>query len=493
MPRVSIRIPTPLRPFVDGRASVEVEARTAGEALARLTEDNERLRAQLYGADGELRSFVNVYVGDSNLRDLTGDPELLEGVELSIVPSIAGGREPSAAAGLPGAAERPGAAEIPGLTPDELRRYSRHLLIPEVGLEGQKKLKQARVLLIGAGGLGSPLALYLTAAGVGRIGIVDHDVVDFTNLQRQILHDTQSVGRSKLESARSRLEAINPNVEVESFETRLDSGNALEILDGWDIVADGSDNFPTRYLVNDAAVLLGIPTVYGAIFRFEGQASVFGVEGGPCYRCLFREPPPAELAPSCADAGVFGVLPGIVGTIQATETIKLIIGQGRPLIGRMLLIDALQMQFRELSILRDPSCPVCGDHPTITELIDYEEFCGANVEAGSGADGIPEMDVLELKRWLDDGRRFELVDVREAYEWEICNLEPQGARLMPQAALPTRVGELDREATIVVYCRSGARSAQAVEGLRSSGLEAINLRGGILAWAAEIDESMPTY
>ena len=487
MPRVSIRIPTPLRPFVDGRSSVEVEARTAGEALARLTEDNERLRAQLYGADGRLRSFVNVYVGDSNLRDLTGDPELSEGVELSIVPSIAGGRERSAAADLPAA------AQLPDLTPDELRRYSRHLLIPEVGLEGQKKLKQARVLLIGAGGLGSPLALYLTAAGVGRIGIVDNDVVDFTNLQRQILHDTPSVGSPKLESARSRLEAINPNVEVETFETRLDSGNALEILEGWDIVADGSDNFPTRYLVNDAAVLLGIPTVYGAIFRFEGQASVFGAEGGPCYRCLFREPPPAELAPSCADAGVFGVLPGIVGTIQATETIKLIIGQGRPLIGRMLLIDALQMQFRELSILRDPSCPVCGDHPTITELIDYEEFCGANVEAESSADGIPEMDVLELKRWLDDGRRFQLVDVREAYEWEICNLEPQGARLMPQAALPSRVGELDREATIVVYCRSGARSAQAVEGLRSSGLEAINLRGGILAWAAEIDESMPTY
>ncbi len=487
MPMVSIRIPTPLRPFVDGRSSVEVEASTAREALARLTQDNERLRAQLYGADGQLRSFVNVYVGDSNLRDLTGDPELLEGVELSIVPSIAGGREPSAAA------ELPGAAQPPDLTPDELRRYSRHLLIPEVGLEGQKKLKQARVLLIGAGGLGSPLALYLTAAGVGRVGIVDHDVVDFTNLQRQILHDTPSVGSPKLDSARSRLEAINPNVEVETFETRLDSGNALEILDGWDIVADGSDNFPTRYLVNDAAVLLGIPTVYGAIFRFEGQASVFGAKGGPCYRCLFREPPPAELAPSCADAGVFGVLPGIVGTIQATETIKLIIGQGRPLIGRMLLIDALQMQFRELSILRDPSCPVCGDHPTITELIDYEEFCGANVEVASGADGIPEMDVLELKRWLDEGRRFQLVDVREVYEWEICNLEPQGARLMPQAALPTRVGELDREATIVVYCRSGARSAQAVEGLRSSGLDAINLRGGILAWAAEIDESMPTY
>ena len=486
MPRVSIRIPTPLRPFVDGRSSVEVEASTVREALARLTEDNERLRAQLYGADGQLRSFVNVYVGDSNLRDLTDDPELLEGVELSIVPSIAGGRGPAAA-------ELPRTADLPDLTPDELRRYSRHLLIPEVGLEGQKKLKQARVLLIGAGGLGSPLALYLTAAGVGRIGIVDHDVVDFTNLQRQILHDTPSVGSPKLESARARLEALNPHVEVETFETRLDSGNALEILDGWDIVADGSDNFPTRYLVNDAAVLLGIPTVYGAIFRFEGQASVFGAEGGPCYRCLFREPPPAELAPSCADAGVFGVLPGIVGTIQATETIKLIMGQGRPLIGRMLLIDALQMQFRELSILRDPSCPVCGNHPTITELIDYEEFCGANVEAGNGAAGIPEMDVLELKRWLDEGRRFQLVDVREAYEWEICSLEPQGARLMPQAALPTRVGELDPAATIVVYCRSGARSAQAVEGLRGSGFEAINLRGGILAWAAEIDESMPTY
>ena len=487
MARVSIRIPTPLRPFVDGRSSVDVEAGTAREALARLTESNERLRAQLIDDDGQLRNFVNVYVGASNLRDLPDDPALEEGAELSIIPSIAGGRTSEVI-------EATGAdAEPSGLTTDELRRYSRHLLIPEVGVEGQERLKRARVLLVGAGGLGSPIALYLTAAGVGSIGIVDHDVVDFTNLQRQILHDTSSVGTSKLESARTRLHAINPDVDVEPFETRLNSDNALGIMQGWDVVVDGSDNFPTRYLVNDAAVLLGIPTVYGAIFRFEGQVSVFGAENGPCYRCLFREPPPAELAPSCADAGVFGVLPGIVGTIQATETIKLILGQGRPLTGRILLIDALQMQFRELSIHADPSCPVCGDDPTITELIDYEEFCGVNVDGSGPAEGVPEMDVTQLQQWLDEGRDFQLIDVREPYEWQICNLGPQGARLTPLGVFPTVVGELDPATPLVVYCRSGARSAMAVEKLRVAGFDAINLKGGILAWAEEVDESMPTY
>lgn len=489
MARVSIRIPAPLRPFVDGRSSVDVEAGTAREALARLTESNERLRAQLIDDDGQLRNFVNVYVGANNLRDLPDDPALEEGAELSIIPSIAGGRVSEVVEGTGGDV----VAERSGLTVDELRRYSRHLLIPEVGVEGQEKLKRARVLLIGAGGLGSPIALYLSAAGIGSIGIVDHDVVDFTNLQRQILHDTSSVGTSKLESARARLHAINPAVEVETFETRLNADNALEIMRGWDVVVDGSDNFPTRYLVNDAAVLLGIPTVYGAIYRFEGQVSVFGAEDGPCYRCLFREPPPAELAPSCADAGVFGVLPGIVGTIQATETIKLILGQGRPLSGRILLIDALQMQFRELSIHADPSCPVCGDDPTITELIDYEEFCGVNVDGGGPAGGVPEIDVTQLQLWLDEGRDFQLIDVREPYEWQICNLEPQGARLTPLGVFPTVVGELDTATPLIVYCRSGARSAMAVEKLRTAGFDAINLKGGILAWAEEVDESMPTY
>ncbi len=489
MARVSIRIPTPLRPFVGGRSSVDVEAGTAREALDRLTESNERLRAQLMDDDGQLRNFVNVYVGASNLRDLPGDPALEEGAELSIIPSIAGGR-------VSGVVEQTGddvGGERSGLTADELRRYSRHLLIPEVGVEGQERLKRARVLLVGAGGLGSPIALYLTAAGVGSIGIVDHDVVDFTNLQRQILHDTSSVGTLKLESARTRLHAINPDVDVETFETRLTSANALEIMQGWDVVVDGSDNFPTRYLVNDAAVLLGIPTVYGAIFRFEGQVSVFGAEDGPCYRCLFREPPPAELAPSCADAGVFGVLPGIVGTIQATETIKLILGQGRLLSGRILLIDALQMQFRELRIHADPSCPVCGDNPTITELIDYEEFCGVNVDGGGPAESVPEIDVTQLRLWLDEGRDFQLIDVREPYEWQICNLGPQGARLTPLGVFPTLVGELDPATPLIVYCRSGARSAMAVEKLREAGFDAINLKGGILAWAEEFDESMPTY
>ncbi|UCG76862.1 MAG: molybdopterin-synthase adenylyltransferase MoeB [Gemmatimonadota bacterium] len=474
MARIVIRIPTPLRPLVEGRSGVEVEAGSAREALARLLESNERLRAQLVGDDGELRSYVNVYVGKDNLRDLVEDPELEDGAELSIVPSIAGGGDV-------------------GLTADELKRYSRHLLIPEVGLEGQERLKQARVLLIGAGGLGSPLALYLTAAGVGTIGVVDHDEVDLTNLQRQILYDTASVGTSKLRSAAARLRAMNPEVQIRTFETRLESSNALEILDGWDVVADGSDNFPTRYLVNDAAVLLGVPTVYGAIFRFEGQVSVFGAAEGPCYRCLFREPPPPELAPSCAEAGVFGVLPGIVGTIQATEAIKLILGQGRPLVGRLLLIDALRMTFRELSIRRDPDCPVCGESPTITELIDYEEFCGVRPEPDAAASSVPEIDVLELRRWLEQGRAFQLIDVREPYEWQICNLEPQGARLTPMDRLPSLLGELDSGRPLVIYCRTGVRSAHVVDALRAAGFEAVNLKGGIVAWAEAFDPEMPVY
>ena len=491
MANVSVRIPTPLRPLVEGRTRVEVEARTAREALSRLTDANPGLRAKLLGDDGELRSFVNVYVGQRNLRDLPVDAELEEGDELSIVPSIAGGRGLGDGK-VTAEDEQARQAEGERLTPEELQRYSRHLVIPEVGREGQVKLKRARVLLIGAGGLGSPLSLYLAAAGVGTIGIVDHDLVDLTNLQRQILHDTPSVGRPKLESARTRLQAINPGVDVVTYDVRLNSGNALEVLEGWDIVADGSDNFPTRYLVNDASVLLGMPNVYGAIFRFEGQASVFGMPGGPCYRCLFREPPPAELAPSCAEAGVFGVLPGIVGAIQATETIKLILGKGQPLVGRILLIDALQMQFRELRIQRDPACPVCGDNPTVTELIDYEEFCGAGEDPGEEA-AVPELDVLELRRWVDEGRRFQLLDVREPYEWQICNLEAQGARLVPMTELPTLVEEMDPSEPLVVYCRSGVRSLYVVDALRQAGFEALNLKGGILAWAEEIDDSMPRY
>jgi len=406
-----------------------------------------------------------------------------------------------AGAGGSGQAEPGGAAaaarERP-LSPDEIQRYGRHLSIPEVGPEGQSRLAGSSVLLVGAGGLGSPAAMYLAAAGVGRIGLVDHDTVELSNLQRQILHDTASVGGSKLESARARLSAVNPHVDVVTFETRLDSGNALEILEGWEIVVDGSDNFPTRYLVNDACVLLGIPFAYGAILRFEGQASLFAVPGGPCYRCLFREPPPPGLVPSCAEAGVLGVLPGIVGTIQAAEAIKWLLGVGESLSGRLLLVDALRMDFRTLNISRDPECPVCGDNPTVTALIDYEQFCG-HQPAEAGADESeevvgPEIDVAELKRRIESDESFQLIDVREDYEWQICNLEPQGARLVPLQTLPETLDELDRDRPIIIHCRSGPRGVNAVAYLRSLGYEdAVNLTGGILAWAEAYDPDMPVY
>lgn len=490
MATVTIRIPTPLRSFVDGRTAVSVDAETADEALERLASDHEALRPHLYDEDGALRRFVNVYVGERDLRSLeAGERGLEEGTELRIVPSIAGGAST--------APPRVGSGTGRELSAEELRRYSRQLTIPEVGVEGQERLKAASVLLVGAGGLGSPLALYLAAAGVGRLGLVDHDAVDVTNLHRQVLHDTPSIGRPKLDSARERLRALNPEIEVVPYETRLDSSNALEILEGWDLVADGSDNFPTRYLVNDACVLLGIPTVWGAIFRFEGQVSVFGVPGGPCYRCVFREPPPPGLVPSCADAGVLGVLPGIVGTIQATEVIKRILGIGRTLAGRLLLIDALRMEFRELELRRDPECPVCGDEPTITAPIDYEAFCGTAAPRGTdgeGEDGVPEIDVHELRRRVDAGEPLQIVDVREPHEWRLCNLSDLGAVLVPLDELPERVDELARDRPVVVHCRTGPRSERAVRYLRERGVEnAFNLAGGIRAWAQEIDPSMPTY
>lgn len=496
MPNVTIRIPTPLRSFVGGRDEVRVEASTADEALERLVDENRSLRSHLYSDAGELRRFVNVFVGERELRTLDDrERRLDEDSEIRIVPSIAGGAAVAPRVGEP-AATAPGtqdSEQAVELERSELLRYSRHLMIPEVGLEGQKRLKASSVLLVGAGGLGSPLALYLAAAGVGRIGLVDHDTVDLTNLQRQILHDTDSVGAPKLASARARLEGLNPEIEIVTIERRLDSSNALDIFEGWDVVADGSDNFPTRYLVNDACVLLGIPCVWGAIYRFEGQASVFGVEGGPCYRCLFRDPPPPGLVPSCADAGVLGVLPGIVGTIQATEVVKLLLGAGRTLAGRLLVIDALRMEFRELEVRRDPECPVCGDEPEIRELIDYELFCGLAPGAPDGPE-VPEIDVLELRRRLESGEAVQVLDVREAYEWAICNLEEAGARLIPLDRLPARIGELDRETPLVVHCRSGVRSAKAVELLQDAGFEnAVNLRGGILAWAREVDPSLPMY
>ncbi len=377
------------------------------------------------------------------------------------------------------------------LSHEEVKRYSRHLIMPEVGMGGQKKLKQASVLCVGAGGLGSPLAFYLAAAGVGRMGIVDFDVVDFSNLQRQILHTTHDVGRPKLESAREKLEALNPNVKVETHETRLSSDNAIELFENYDIIADGTDNFPTRYLVNDACVITGKPNVYGSIFRFEGQASVFATSDGPCYRCLYPEPPPPGLVPSCAEGGVLGILPGLVGLIQATEVVKLILGKGESLGGRLLLFDALGMKFRELKLRKNPKCPVCGENPSIKELIDYEEFCGIGQEEQAPA-GIVEITAKEFKEELDQGKDLFILDVRNPVEFEICRID--GSHLIPLDELLNRIHELDSARDIVVHCRSGARSAQAIELLREAGFRKLrNLKGGVLAWSDDVDPTMPKY
>ena len=377
------------------------------------------------------------------------------------------------------------------LNNDEILRYSRHLIMPEVGMEGQLKLKAAKVLCIGAGGLGSPLALYLGAAGVGTLGLVDFDVVDYTNLQRQIIHRTEDVGRPKLDSAVDKLKAMNPFLNIKKFNTHLSSDNALEIFKEFDIIADGTDNFPTRYLTNDACVLSGKPNVYASIFRFEGQASVFGMPDGPCYRCLYPEPPPPGLVPSCAEGGVLGILPGLLGVIQATEVIKLILGSGDPLIGRLLLVDALGMKFRELKLRKNPNCPVCGKNPTLKKLIDYQEFCGIRGEEAPAEVTTSEMQVEELKQRLDGGEDLFILDVREPHEYQICNL---GGHLIPLGDLPRRVNELDTSKEIVAHCRSGVRSAKAVNFLRQAGFKKVhNLAGGILAWADRIDPSMPKY
>jgi len=377
------------------------------------------------------------------------------------------------------------------LSNEEVLRYSRHLIMPEVGMEGQLKLKAAKVLCIGAGGLGSPLAMYLAAAGVGTLGIVDFDVVDFTNLQRQIIHSTDDVGRKKLESAEESIKGINPFVDVRKFETRLTSDNALSIFRDFDVVVDGTDNFPTRYLVNDACVLSGKPNVYGSIFRFEGQASVLATKDGPCYRCWYPEPPPPGLVPSCAEGGVLGILPGLVGVIQATETVKLILGKGEPLIGRVLLVDALGMRFRELKLRKNPDCPVCGTHPTITKLIDYQEFCGIRGEEAPVTTKVPEIQPEELKQRLDAGEDIFILDVREPHEFQICNLN---GYLIPLGDLPKRVHELDSSREIVAHCRSGVRSAKAVEFLRQAGFHKVkNLVGGVLAWSDRVDPKMPKY
>jgi sulfur-carrier protein adenylyltransferase/sulfurtransferase len=389
-------------------------------------------------------------------------------------------------------------AALPELSTDDLSRYSRHLILPEVGMEGQRRLKAARVLCVGTGGLGSPLALYLTAAGIGTLGLVDFDVVDSSNLQRQIIHSTKDIGRKKIDSAEEKLTALNPAINIVKHETMLTSANALDILKDYDIVADGTDNFPTRYLVNDACVLLGKPNVYGSIFRFEGQASVFSTEAGPCYRCLYPEPPPPGLVPSCAEGGVLGILPGLVGVIQATEAIKLILGRGDSLIGRLLLVDALNMRFRELKLRKNPECPVCSTNPTVTELIDYEHFCGiipetppATSEGKILKNGIPQLTVKELKARMDSGEDVFLLDVREPYEVQIAQI---GGTLIPQNDVAQRLAEIPRDREIVIHCRSGARSQRIAEFLKQSGYTQVaNLAGGILAWSDEIDSKVQKY
>jgi sulfur-carrier protein adenylyltransferase/sulfurtransferase len=381
------------------------------------------------------------------------------------------------------------------LTQEEILRYSRHLIMPEVGVEGQEKLKNASLLLIGCGGLGSPLSMYLSAAGVGRLGLVDFDLTDFTNLQRQVAFGTSDVGRAKVDATKDRINQINPNVQVTTYREKLTSDNVLGIFKDYDIIIDGTDNFPTRYLVNDACVFLKKPNVYGSIFRFEGQATIFWAEKGPCYRCLYPEPPPPGMVPSCAEGGVLGILPGTIGLIQATEAVKLILGKGDPLIGRLLLYNALDMKFREVKLQKDPDCPVCGTHPTITKLIDYEQFCGIGLgqeEATVTTNGVAEITASELKAMIDRKETFTLVDVREPHEYKIAKIP--GSKLIPLGDIAQRANELDTASNIVVHCRSGARSAKAIQTLQKMGFKRLrNLKGGILAWSQDVDPSVPQY
>lgn len=491
---VTIAIPAALRQYAGGAPALEVDASSVGEALNALTGSNPDLRKHLFTDAGALRSFVNVYINDEDIRHTQRlETPVKSGDTITIVPSIAGGATVRAEIVAKDLRESP-----PPLTNEEIARYSRHLIMPEVGVEGQQKLKAARVLMIGTGGLGAPLGMYLAAAGVGHLGIVDFDVVDESNLQRQIIHGTRDVGRPKIESARDRLADINPIIKLTTYETRLTSENALDLFRDFDIIVDGTDNFPTRYLVNDACVLTGKPNVYGSIFRFEGQASVFWAKRGACYRCLYPEPPPPGLVPSCAEGGVLGVLPGIVGAIQANETIKLILNAGESLINRLLLFDAWKMQFRELKLRKDPACPICGENPIIKELVDYEAFCGVgpNVTGGGNAEERTQMEeitVTELKQRLDRGEDIQIIDVREPHEYQIARLD--GARLIPLAQVVNRINEIDPAKETVVHCKMGGRSAKAIEFLKGAGYTGrlLNLKGGITAWSNEVDSAVPRY
>jgi sulfur-carrier protein adenylyltransferase/sulfurtransferase len=475
---VSILIPTPLRRYVGGAKSVEVTADTVQAALSALADKSPDLRRQLFDDSGRVRNFVNVFLGDQNVRNLAsaGQPVAVrDGDVLTLVPAIAGG------------------APETKLSRDEILRYSRHLIMPEVTLEGQKRLKNAKVLCIGAGGLGSPLSLYLAAAGVGTLGIVDFDVVDLTNIQRQILFSTSDVGRPKIDAAKERLRQLNPEINVVAHSTHLSSWNVLDLFSEYDIVADGTDNFPTRYLVNDACVLTGKPNVYASIFRFDGQVSVFDAKRGPCYRCLFPEPPPPGLVPSCAEGGVLGVLPGIVGSLQALEVLKLILGIGEPLIGRLVMFDALGFEFRQLAVRKEPTCAVCGTAPTITAPIDYEAFCGIRgEEAEVDATGVPTLSVEDLDRRRKAGEQFDVLDVRESHEHAIVKIP--GSIGFPLSEIPSRIHELDSSRTYTLSCHHGTRSVQAYRQLKQAGCDHLQvLAGGVHAWAERVDPSLPRY
>lgn len=473
---VTVLIPTALQSFTGNRESLDAKGSTVKEVLSSLTGQYPDLKKHLFNEKGALRSFVNIYLNDEDIRyQHDQNTKIKEGDTITIVPSIAGGAD---------------------LSQDELKRYSRHLIMPEVGIEGQKKLKDAKVLCIGSGGLGSPMSLYLAAAGVGTIGMVDFDVVDFSNLQRQILFGTKDVGKPKVKTAIDRLTDINPNIKVVPYETKFTSENAMEIIKQYDIVADGTDNFPTRYLVNDACVLLGKPNVYGSIFRFEGQASVFDATKGPCYRCLYPEPPPPGLVPSCAEGGVLGILPGIIGVIQATEVVKIILGKGQTLVGRLLTFNALKMIFREMKLRKNPDCPICGPKKTITKLIDYEQFCGLKIGQESAGEaqakaGSIEISPEEAKKKLDNGE-IVLIDVREPYEFDICHI--QGAKLIPLGELPNRLNELNADDQIVLHCHHGGRSMRALQLLQTKGFKKLkNLTGGIDQWAERLEPDMARY
>lgn len=468
---VVVLIPSALKQFTENQESIVIEGNTIGHVLNNLTEKFSELKKHLYDADGNLRNFVNVFIGDQEIKVLQNlDTKVKDGDEISIIPAIAGG----------------------SLTQEETRRYSRHLILPDVGKEGQEKIKNSKILIVGAGGLGSPVALYLAAAGIGTLGIVDFDNVEESNLQRQIIFTTNEIGKSKLESAKKSIQELNPNVIVNLYNEELTSKNAMEILKEYDIVIDGTDNFQTRYLVNDACVLLNKPNVYGSIFRFDGQCSVFNFENGPCYRCLFPNPPPPRLVPSCAEGGVLGVLPGVIGTLQTTEALKIILGKGKTLSGRLLVYNALTMKFRELKLNKNKNCPVCGENATIKELIDYEQFCGIK----KNEELKDEITAQELKTMIDNHEDFELIDVREKMEWDICNIDI--AKLIPLSKIKTGdLGDLEnlsKDKKIVLHCKSGGRSMEVLQILRNKGYKNLkSVTGGIGAWAEEIDKSMPTY